>query len=292
VSIARACRRLPALALSAGFLLAPGSPLAADGVGRMTISPARVAAGSTNTFTLTFAADTGPLTGLTLLDIPRGWTAPQTANPNGAGYVSVSADTCARSTRLSHLAFRRLVIVTSCAAGQSFRVTYANATAATLASDGYLFLTQTRPNARSLPRPKPGRKGRKKKVVKPAPLRFLPLAASKQAYVVVGGNVFDHLVVQATSVAIAGTPFGVTVRAVDAFGNNASAYTRTVTLASSDPAAVLPQAPYRFTTADQGGHTFNGVILRTPGVQSIVARDDAGRTGVSNAIAVYPATSG
>jgi hypothetical protein len=55
---------------------------------------------------------------------------------------------------------------------------------------------------------------------------------------------------------------------------------------------VLPQAPYRFTTADQGGHTFNGVILRTPGVQSIVARDDAGRTGVSNAIAVYPATSG
>ena len=280
-----------------GLLLVPAQPLAADGTGRMTISPVRVAAGSTNTFTLTFAADTGPLKGQTLVDVPRGWTAPQATNPNGAGYIRVAPGTCAASTKLLGVAFRRLVIATSCARGQTFTITYANATAAVLSADGYVFLAQTRPDPSTLPKPKPkpapkGKKAKKRKRAKRVLVPFRPLASKKQAYVVVTGGPFHHLVVQTTSVAIAGTPFGVTVRAVDAYGNNSPSYTGAVSFSSSDAAAALPTSGYRFTSTDAGGHLFTGVTLRTVGAQTISASDDQGHSGTSTGIAVYPAGSG
>ena len=73
MTIVKLCRRFLVPALGLTLLLVPaGQPGAAEGVGRVVVTPARVTAGSTSTFTLTFIADTGSLEGQTLLDIPRG----------------------------------------------------------------------------------------------------------------------------------------------------------------------------------------------------------------------------
>ena len=90
-----------------------------------------------------------------------------------------------------------------------------------------------------------------------------------------------------TSVATSSVPFGVTVRAVDAYGNNAVGYSGAVTLTSTDPAATLP-APYVFSPTDVGQHTFTSAILRTAGNQVITASDSNGLTVQSPPIVVSP----
>jgi hypothetical protein len=81
------------------------------------------------------------------------------------------------------------------------------------------------------------------------------------------------------------TPFDVTVKAVDVFGQPAYGYTGTVTFSTSDrdPSVVLP-ADYTFTAADQGTHRFTGgFTLITPGDQTITATDTADNTIVGSA---------
>jgi hypothetical protein len=70
-----------------------------------------------------------------------------------------------------------------------------------------------------------------------------------------------------------GTSDTFVVRAVDAHGATATAYTGTVHFTSSDPTAVVP-ADYTFTGTDQGAHTF---VLKwiTPGSQSVTVTDTA-----------------
>jgi hypothetical protein len=85
-------------------------------------------------------------------------------------------------------------------------------------------------------------------------------------------------VLTASATVTAGTPFDVTVQAVDIFGQAAFGYRGTVTFTASDtdPAVVLP-ADYPFTAADQGTHTFGGAfILVTPGDQTLTVTDLAG----------------
>jgi hypothetical protein len=93
----------------------------------------------------------------------------------------------------------------------------------------------------------------------------------------------------------AGTPFNVLVRALDAYGNLTTGYTRTVQFTSGDPQATLP-ADYTFTAADAGQHTF-GVILRTvaapPANGQTVTAIDTG-SGISSGtafVAVRPAAA-
>src|SRR6266516_6289084 len=136
---------MPVLGLA--FLLVPGQSLAAPGVGNVEITPDHVAAGSTNTFKLTFTADTGPLQGQTLIDIPRGWSLPQAARLGAAGYVALARDTCSSATKLVRVAGNRLTIATDCKRGHRFEITYGPAVASTLSADGYVFLTQTKPAA-------------------------------------------------------------------------------------------------------------------------------------------------
>jgi hypothetical protein len=77
--------------------------------------------------------------------------------------------------------------------------------------------------------------------------------------------------VAAPANATVGTPFSITVTAWDAYNNIATNYTGTVSFTSTDSAAILP-APYTFTAADKGVHTFtNGVTLKTSGTQTITA---------------------
>ena len=57
----------------------------------------------------------------------------------------------------------------------------------------------------------------------------------------------------------AGTPSSMTVRAVDAYGNTATAYTGTVHFTSSDPNAVLP-VNYIFAVNDHGVRSFGDAV--------------------------------
>ncbi|MFO0847757.1 MAG: proprotein convertase P-domain-containing protein [Gemmataceae bacterium] len=68
---------------------------------------------------------------------------------------------------------------------------------------------------------------------------------------------------------VVGQPGGFTVTVLDALGNVATGFTGTVTFSSSDPAAVFPATSYTFTAADAGTKAFTGVVLNTPGAQTI-----------------------
>jgi hypothetical protein len=104
-----------------------------------------------------------------------------------------------------------------------------------------------------------------------------------------------HLQVAAPSSVTSGVAFTVTVTALDPYNNIATGYLGIVNFTSTDTAATLP-APYAFTVADNGVHTFtNGVTLRTTGTQTITATDTVttsitGSATVTVLAAVGPAT--
>ena len=258
------------MALCAGLLVlvfaSTSGAAARVGIGKMTITPNRVSAGTTNDFNLAYTADSAPLTGTMLLDVPRGWTKPQQADPAGPGYVELQSAGCV-GTRISGIAGRRIVIATQCPRRHLFRLVYHKAVAPLLSADGFVFLTQTR--AAGAPKKVP----------------YRPLGPKKQPVVRVRGAGAAGLFMAVTSVATVGVPFGVTVRVVDQYGNNAADYAGTLTLTSSDPAATLP-APYLYGTKDVSQHTFAGTVLHTPGTQTITARDSNGFTITSPPITV------
>jgi hypothetical protein len=91
-----------------------------------------------------------------------------------------------------------------------------------------------------------------------------------------------------------GTPFDLTVTAVDPFGQPAYGYTGTVTFATTDPdpGVVLP-ADYTFTPDDQGSHTFSGgFTLITPGDQTLTATDASDDTIVGSATVMVTGGAG
>jgi hypothetical protein len=92
----------------------------------------------------------------------------------------------------------------------------------------------------------------------------------------------------------AGSPFDLTVTAVDSFGQTAVGYTGTVTFSATDPnpALVLP-ADYTFTVANAGMRTFSaGATLYSAGNQALTATDTgtSSLTG-STSVPVNPAAA-
>jgi autotransporter-associated beta strand protein len=90
----------------------------------------------------------------------------------------------------------------------------------------------------------------------------------------------------------AGTPFDVTVTAVDAGGHVDPLYAGTIHLSSTDAGAQLP-ADYTFTAGDRGAVTFvGGVTLFTAGEQTVTATDvDTGLLTGSSTVPVTPAAA-
>src|SRR5437763_15098356 len=117
-------RRALVPVLGLALLLVPAQSPAAPGLGRVDITPDHVSAGSTNTFKLTFTADTGPLQGQTLIDVPRGWSLPQAARLCVTGYVARAHDTCSSATKITRISGYRLTIATACRRGQRFELTF------------------------------------------------------------------------------------------------------------------------------------------------------------------------
>ncbi len=71
----------------------------------------------------------------------------------------------------------------------------------------------------------------------------------------------------------AGTIGSMTITARDAFGNIVVGYRGSIRFTSADSAAVLP-APYTFSAADAGNHTFtDGITFKTAGAQSLTIAD-------------------
>jgi hypothetical protein len=99
-----------------------------------------------------------------------------------------------------------------------------------------------------------------------------------------------HLTVSAPAAVTAGTPFSVTVTALDADSQTATGYRGTVHFSSSDGQAVLP-GDYTFTSGDAGVHTFtSGVTLKTACDQTVTATDTGtGTITGSGAITINPA---
>ena len=258
------CACLSLLVLASATGAAGGS-----GVGKMSVVPNRLTAGTTgNELTFSFLSDSAPLNGTTLVDVPRGWTRPQRDDPAAPGYVELQSAGCV-GTRITGIAGRRVVIATKCPRRHLYRLLYQRAATPLLSADGYVFLTQTRPA------------GKSKK------LRFRPLGPKKQPVVRLRGAAAAGLFMTTTSIATSGVGFNGTVRAVDPFGNNAADYVGTVTLTSTDPAATLP-GPYAYGPTDVAQHTFTGIVLRTTGTQRITAKDSHGFTVQSGPITVSP----
>lgn len=273
---AREVRRARWAALCAGLavLVLAGASGAATrvGTGKMTVTPTRLTAGSLgNELTFAFLADSAPVRGTTLVDVPRGWSKPQQSNPTAPGYVELQALGCP-GTRVAGIAGRRIVIATKCPRRHLFRFLYHRAAAPLLSSDGYVFLTQTRPVGAGKKTP------------------FKPLGPRKQPVVKIRGAAATGLFMTVTSIATAGVAFNATVRAVDPFGNNAADYAGTVTLTSTDPTATMP-APYAYGPTDVAQHTFTGLVLRAVGPQRVTVTDSHGFTLQSGPITVSPFSS-
>jgi hypothetical protein len=100
----------------------------------------------------------------------------------------------------------------------------------------------------------------------------------------------DHFLIAAPPTAVSGTPFDVTVTALDPFGNVDMKYTGITTWASSDtdPGVVLP-ADYTFQANDHGTHTFTAAAtLVTPGDQTLTATDTVSGMAGSATVTVAP----
>jgi hypothetical protein len=108
--------------------------------------------------------------------------------------------------------------------------------------------------------------------------------------VVVPATTSNLVVSQFPTPIASGAPGAFLVTAKDAFGNITPSYRGTVRITSSDASALFFPATYTFTAADNGQHTFVG-ILHTFGTQSIRATDTvtASITGAQS-VAVVPAS--
>jgi hypothetical protein len=110
-----------------------------------------------------------------------------------------------------------------------------------------------------------------------------------QSAIVVNPATATHLAVSGLpSPTVAGVTHSLTVKALDAYGNTATAYAGTVHFTSTDGAAVLPAN----ATLTAGVGTFS-VTLKTAGTRSVTATDTLtpSITGTQSGISVTPAAA-
>src|SRR5262249_29166401 len=97
-------------------------------------------------------------------------------------------------------------------------------------------------------------------------------AVAGAQYVTVNPSAANRLLLSAMASVKANARFSLTVTVVDAYGNVVTGYRGTLAFSSSDATARLP-SNYTFTAADQGMHTFTGLMLKKRGKQTIRVTD-------------------
>jgi hypothetical protein len=109
------------------------------------------------------------------------------------------------------------------------------------------------------------------------------------AAVTVAAAPANHLLLAASTATVVGMPFGMTLTALDPYGNVDTNYAGTVAFQSSDPYPGLLPSNYTFTASDNGTHAFSASLF-TAGTQTVTAQDTAnGATTGSGAITVVAA---
>lgn len=96
-----------------------------------------------------------------------------------------------------------------------------------------------------------------------------------------------RLVAIAPSLAVAGEPFALFVKAEDRWGNPARGYGGIVTVVEAE--GLAGATSYTYQTSDGGAHRFEGLVLQAPGTYRIAARDAEGRAAVCNPVTVMAA---
>ena len=142
---------LGCMLLCTSHLFAAAPPPAKSGDGNMTISPTVVAAGTTNSYVFSYVSQKKIFASgsQTTIQIPLGWSAPQTSNPSGPGFISVAPVLSTSTASLSAISGNGPWIL---AVGFStserrggFTLNYSQARAATNAAV-YRFTTQSKQN--------------------------------------------------------------------------------------------------------------------------------------------------
>jgi hypothetical protein len=101
----------------------------------------------------------------------------------------------------------------------------------------------------------------------------------------------NRFLIRALAPSVAGTPFDITVTALDPYDNIDTNYQGTVTFTSSDVYPGVLPADYTFTPSDQGTHTFSGgVTFFSAGAQTLTVQDTSPNAIMgSTTVAVVPA---
>jgi hypothetical protein len=101
--------------------------------------------------------------------------------------------------------------------------------------------------------------------------------------IVVSPSAASHFALMAPSTVTAGAPFSITVSALDAYGNVTTGYRGTIRISSVNGKGNLPSS-YTFTAADNGVHTFTGVVLNKIAMHTITMTDTLNGTIVGSVI--------
>lgn len=101
-------------------------------------------------------------------------------------------------------------------------------------------------------------------------------------------EIANHFVVTAPTTTAAGSPFSVTVKAVGPNGTVDELYRGTIQFSSSDSdSCIRLPGNYTFVAADNGTHTFNGVVLKALNPASVIAvRETAGLSSGQTSVSV------
>lgn len=222
--------------------------------GTASLSPTSVVAGSTaNTLTLTFHPPTaGFVSGSAMrVQVPTGWTAPQTSSSTTGGYVTVAGTCPSTSTAISGTGPWTITVTTSadCVAADSVLITYGaptgQVTAPTHAATA-TFTTQSR--------------------VGGVGNSFLDIGSQPTIDVVPGAANHFHFSVQPTNTS-ADSTWGVTVMVSDQYHNPLTSETMPVSLAikngTGTTGAVL--SGQTTLTTSQGVAVFSGLAIRAAG---------------------------
>ncbi len=251
-----------ALALTAALLCGTTAWVPAAGAAKGTasstgvvkLSPTAADVGASKTLTITYTASKSvPFTGQVRIDVPAGFSVPQTSNPAAASFLRITSNSCANAVLNSVSPIgsaSRVLLDINCAPGKSLKLTWKAARVPTAA-----MISTFHP------------------AVAPAGSGFTGLVP-EPTFVTKPGTA-THLVLDAPTYANAGTPVTLTVAGQDAFGNVDPKFKRVVHFSNSAGGATLP-ADYSMTVgkrSDNGTHTFvDGAVLNTVGPNVLTMR--------------------
>jgi hypothetical protein len=115
-------------------------------------------------------------------------------------------------------------------------------------------------------------------------------SATAAASTAVSAGSLASLAVSTSTGAVAGTPFSLTVAALDSFHNAVTGYSGTVSITTGDPKGIVPGV-YQFQGSDHGAHTFTGIVLKTAGLETVTVTDSGAGVNKQTSVQVAPATA-